>query len=645
MNILVLDTEATTYETGNPFSKPNRLMCVGTLFNGEYEYHDIEYSGLPYHESIERLTQLLNQASLIVGFNFKYDLHWLRKYLRRSAFPAIFDCQLAEFILRNQTNPYPSLDFSSRMHGGNPKHDLIAEEYWNKGIDTDKVPLDILKDRVISDVQITYELYLSQLKQLTEQGKLALFKAQCADTLVLADMEYNGMVYDTKKSLQLGEEIDIHKNEVIKELNQLVGTSSFNPDSPHHLSAILYGGWIKSEGTETYTRTLKSGEVKTKTRKCTLYTSFPALVKPLDGSETKATTGMDEYSLKLYNRARKADKKDKIQRVWSTDEPTLRSLKATGKSKQIIALLLQQSKLEKLGGTYYNGIPQTITKMAWPEGIIHGGFNQCVARTGRLSSSKPNLQNFSSEIKPLFPCRNDILINVDAKGLEWVCAAYLSQDSAAIKELLDGVDHHEVNRVRFGLPTRLVSKTFLFRLIYGGSAYSYAHDPDFTETSTSEKFWQNVIDESYVKYSGLGKWHTSIIQEVIATGRLVMPTGRVYTFERQKHGNGSKWPETQIKNYPVQGLGADLLTLIRVSLSKRMKKLGLRSLLICTVHDSILVDAFMDEMETICKLMTYVFADMNSNFKKVFGVDFNLPLKGEISVGPTWADMTEWKGK
>lgn len=73
-----------------------------------------------------------------------------------------------------------------------------------------------------------------------------------------------------------------------------------------------------------------------------------------------------------------------------------------------------------------------------------------------------------------------------------------------------------------------------------------------------------------------------------------------------------------------------------------MKKLGLRSLLICTVHDSILVDAYKDEKETICKLMTYVFADMNSNFKKVFGVDFNLPLKGEISVGPTWADMTDW---
>mgnify|MGYP001599047267 CR=1 FL=1 len=93
-----------------------------------------------------------------------------------------------------------------------------------------------------------------------------------------------------------------------------------------------------------------------------------------------------------------------------------------------------------------------------------------------------------------------MLIKLDAKMLEWVCAVWLSQDKVGMQEIIAEEDVHANNAERFKLPTRLVAKTFLFRLIYGGGAYSYAHDPDFTDVSTSEKFWQRVIDESYDKY-------------------------------------------------------------------------------------------------------------------------------------------------
>lgn len=125
---------------------------------------------------------------------------------------------------------------------------------------------------------------------------------------------------------------------------------------------------------------------------------------------------------------------------------------------------------------------------------------------------------------------------------------------------------------------------------------------------------------------------------VVRDGKLVMPTGRVYTFRREE---GKEWPRTQILNYPVQGLGADLMSIARVSLFKRMRKESLKSLLVCTVHDSIVVDAPENEAKTICRLMLDVFEDIPLNFKKLFGVEFNLPTRCEVSIGSNWGDMEE----
>ena len=229
-----------------------------------------------------------------------------------------------------------------------------------------------------------------------------------------------------------------------------------------------------------------------------------------------------------------------------------------------------------------------------------------------------------------------MLVNSDAKALEWVCALFLSQDPTGIKEYKDGVDVHAANREAFNLPSRLIAKTYLFRLIYGGSAFAYAHDPDFASASSSERYWQSVIDKTYLKYKGLGAWHTKLMQEVVNSGRLVMPTGRVYSFKREQ---GKDFPRTQILNYPVQGLGADLMSIARVSLYRRMHQANLKSLLVCTIHDSILVDGPEEEVAKVVQLMYDVFRDIPLNFKRLFGIDFNLPVRCEIETGPNWGAM------
>ena len=145
-----------------------------------------------------------------------------------------------------------------------------------------------------------------------------------------------------------------------------------------------------------------------------------------------------------------------------------------------------------------------------------------------------------------------MLIKADASALEWRSAVFLSQDKVGIKEIEDGLDQHTHNQQSFGLPSRLIAKKFVFRLIYGGSAFSYANDLDFAEVGFSEKQWQGVIDKFYEKYADLARWHISLMQQVNAKGKLVIPTGREFVFKTYMNFRGEpEWPRTQILNFPV----------------------------------------------------------------------------------------------
>lgn len=234
-----------------------------------------------------------------------------------------------------------------------------------------------------------------------------------------------------------------------------------------------------------------------------------------------------------------------------------------------------------------------------------------------------------------------MLLQADAKQLEWVGATYLSQDSTAIEEIWKSVDQHADNQQRFGLPSRLIAKTFVFRLIYGGSAYSYANDPNFKDIG-GEDFWQGVINQFYDKYKGLAQWHKDIFDTAKRDRKLVMPTGRVYNYEPDLKYGKAQWPRTKILNYPVQGLGADLMAIARVSLKNRIK--GMEDIfLVNTVHDSIIIDFNHHKHDPVelVRLVDKCFNDVPLNFKKLFGVEFNLPMRVECEVGNDWGNMNK----
>lgn len=234
-----------------------------------------------------------------------------------------------------------------------------------------------------------------------------------------------------------------------------------------------------------------------------------------------------------------------------------------------------------------------------------------------------------------------MLINVDAKALEWFAAVFLSQDKVGIEECWDAtIDMHSDNQRRISLPSRLIAKVFLFRLIFGGTAYAYSTDSDFQEVGWNARQWQKAIDSFYDKYQGLNKWHQAIVAEVISSPlhQLVMPTGRIYTYERYSKQGEWIWPRTTILNYPVQGLGADLMTIGRyllMSLIIPHKKV----LLLSTVHDSILIDCPKEDVDKVIEIVYNVWNDIPAEFERQFGVKFNVPMRCEIQVGPNWGDM------
>lgn len=237
-----------------------------------------------------------------------------------------------------------------------------------------------------------------------------------------------------------------------------------------------------------------------------------------------------------------------------------------------------------------------------------------------------------------------LLINADVKGLEVVVAAELSGDKVLSQEIVDKVDFHEANRDRFklgeGKPGRLVAKILKFRTIYGGGAYSFANDPSMNHVSRDQKFWQNILDEYFSKYRGLGQWHKDLIAYAQEHGRIEIPSGRFFPIEPD-YTKREPWPITVIKNYPVQGFGADLVMLARLEARRRLREADIQCDLISTIHDSIVADTPKKHMEQVGRILFESIEAVPLLCKKVFDYDFKLPLSSEVQYGPNKKEMLD----
>lgn len=364
MNVLTSDFETTTLNKGNVYDSRNKAVCIG------YKYND-----QPAYVEFDVTNSLPEDWDLYVFFNAKFDVSWYRRLGVDVSEWKVWCCQIAEFLLEGQTNPYPSLNQAAEKYGFPVKLDVVKTEYWDKGIDTDCIPKDVLSEYCCYDVDLTYKVYLEQLKQFSVKPALfKLFKLMCQDLLILQEMEWNGIVYDEQLCKERSLTIDKQLQEIKDSLNLIYPSMAINFNSGDQLSAFLYGGTIVEDGKEHvgfYKTGAKAGLPKYKN--ITIEHQLPRLITPLPKSELQK------------------------EGYFKTDAATLQKLKGPA-AKKFVGPLLEMAKLEKLNGTYYKGIPQLVQEMNWTDGKLHGTYNQCRAATGRLSSNQPNMQNVSGEM-------------------------------------------------------------------------------------------------------------------------------------------------------------------------------------------------------------------------------------------------------
>lgn len=367
---LVLDVEVTTHSDGSPFNSANSLVCIG--------WYDGTKGGVVKPDEYLFIQSLVNQADLIIGFNFKFDYHWLKKIGINLKGKKFYDCQIAEYILSHQHNTFPSLDDTAFKLLGKKKLDVVKTEYWDKGINTTGIPWEILSEYCYKDCQLTYEVY-EQLVKNTPNYQKTIISLAMQDMLVLQEMEWNGSRFNREQALIEEEKALKRKNEILEKLfNTTKVPEQFNFASPKQLSALLYGGKIPFTH-KVPNGVWKSGqrEGQVKFKNVTNIHIFPRLYTPVKGTES-AEKG-----------------------VWSTGEDALTKLGKEG----IVADILEIRAIDKLVGTYLRKLPAMQDENNWGKQYIYGQFGQTTTATGRLASSKPNLQNMAPEANKLIITR------------------------------------------------------------------------------------------------------------------------------------------------------------------------------------------------------------------------------------------------
>ena len=145
-------------------------------------------------------------------------------------------------------------------------------------------------------------------------------------------------------------------------------------------------------------------------------------------------------------------------------------------------------------------------------------------------------------------------------------------------------------------------------------------------------------------------WHAKIVQEAQANKRLTIPSGRYFPFEPIRGPNGHyiktkdgsyKWPITQIKNYPVQGFGADLVMLARLEAKKLLDEAKLEAKLIGSIHDSIVADCSSDCVDGVGTVLLQAVERVPQLVKQIWNYDFSLPLTAEVQWGPNKYDLKD----
>jgi len=335
------------------------LLCTRRSTGEESEWWFIHNDKLPpTRETIAEIQTEFDGASRIIGHNIKFDLHWLRAVGIQYEHLNLYCTMVGEYIIMAQKPDTLKLSELCQKYNLPSKLDKVAT-YWESGYETTEIPTHILAEYCHRDVLSTQLLFLKQLPLLRDKGLTKLAKVEMELIKSIVDIEYNGLKLDTNKLTSASENATIKLKQLDKQLTSILG--DINLGSNQQLSCALFGGTYKKDGIETVTKLYKAGP-KRITRKCKIDVVCKGIFKP---EQELGKTG-----------------------YYSVDANVITNLKTkTQQQKLVKQLLKERANISKLKSTYYDGL---LSKEI--DGYVHGNINQCLAVTGRFTSSSPNLQ-------------------------------------------------------------------------------------------------------------------------------------------------------------------------------------------------------------------------------------------------------------
>ena len=332
------------------------------------------------------------------------------------------------------------------------------------------------------------------------------------------------------------------------------------------------------------------------------------------------------------------DKKAKKTRTgqYATGEEVLQKL--AGKHA-IINAILEYRSYTKLKSTYLDALPALISPK---DGLIHTSYNQAVTATGRLSSNNPNLQNIpvrtekGREIRRAFVPRSPeyTLLAADYSQIELRIIAHLSGDPVMIADFNLGHDIHAATAAKvFHVPLDQVTKeqrsrakAVNFGIIYGMSAFGLAERMEISRSEASD-----IIKKYFEEYAGIKEYMNRSIALARERGYAETILGRRRYLRDINAANATvrSFAERNAINAPIQGSSADMIKIAMIGIHEEMQKLKMQSKMILQVHDELVFDAHLDELDELKSIVEN---------KMVNALPLSVPVVVEMNTGDNWLE-------
>ena len=568
----VFDTETTNIDVYS-------AELVGLSF--AIKAHEAWYLSMPAErEACQKKLELLrplfeNEGIQKIGQNLKYDISMLAQYGISVKGP-MFDTMLAHYLLEPEQRH--NMDYLAEVYLNYltiPIEDLIGKGRQQKTMR--EVPVEQVKEYAAEDADITLQLYEKLMPLLKENGVEKLFyEIEMPLVPVLSRMEANGVKIDTENLQQISEEFGKEIRKIEEQIYQAAGTP-FNIASPKQLGEILF-------------EKLK-----------------------IDEKAKKTKTGQ-----------------------YATGEDVLQKL---SHKHPIIQMILDYRSFTKLKSTYLDALPALVNPK---DGLIHTSYNQAVTATGRLSSNNPNLQNIpvrtekGREIRRAFVPRSPqyTLLAADYSQIELRIIAHLSQDPAMVNDFNLGHDIHAATAAKvFHVPMEQVTKeqrsrakAVNFGIIYGMSAFGLAERMELSRSEAAD-----IIKKYFEEYAGIKEYMNRSIALARERGYAETILGR-RRYLRDINGANSVvrgFAERNAINAPIQGSSADMIKIAMIGIHQELERLKMQSKMILQVHDELVFDAHLDELDTLKAIV---------NDKMVNALPLSVPVVVEMNTGSNWLE-------